>query len=55
MFSILTSEIPDLQSIIEEPLAEIGVKVPSRPPTGVDRPGTSSSRRSQGSNASGRR
>ena len=32
--SILTSEIQDLQPVLEEPLQQLGVKIPSRPPTG---------------------
>ena len=42
--SILISEIPDLQAIIEEPLAESGIQIPQRPETGINRPITGSSR-----------
>jgi hypothetical protein len=38
--SILGAEIPDLQPIFEDPLAQDGIKGPSRPQTGVDRTGS---------------
>lgn len=47
--SILIQQIPDLQPELEGPLSEIGVKIPTRPPTGVERPGTGSSRHSNAS------
>ena len=46
--SILIQQIPDLQPAIESSLNEVGIKVPSRPPTGAEsvRPGTGSSHHS---------
>ena len=41
--SIIISEFPDFAQIIEAPLAEKGIAVPSRPGTAADRPGTGSS------------
>lgn len=44
--SILMNEIPDLKPIVEGPLQEKGIQLPSRPQTGVDRPASRSSRAS---------
>ena len=39
-------EFPDFSSVIESPLADNGIKIPSRPVSAMDRPITSSSQRS---------
>lgn len=36
-------EFPDFSSVIEAPLAENGIKIPTRPISGIDRPITGSS------------
>ncbi len=45
----IIQEFPDFSTIIEGPLAENGIKIPSRPATPSDRPSTGASQRSNGS------
>ncbi len=44
--AVIMSEFPDFSSVIEQPLAENGVKIPSRPSSSMNRPGTGSSQAS---------
>ena len=41
--AVLLNEFPEFGRILEGPLAENGIKVPSRPVSAADRPATGSS------------
>jgi hypothetical protein len=43
---MLVQEYPDFGLALEGPLGENGIKIPSRPVSGIDRPPTGSSQRS---------
>jgi hypothetical protein len=42
-FRLILQEFPDFSQVIEGPLAENGIKVPSRPVSGIERPSTGAS------------
>jgi hypothetical protein len=45
--SVLLNEFPEFGRILEGPLADNGIQIPSRPVSAADRPATGSSQRSR--------